>query len=165
MRLVIISKISFLHFTSEVRPECVGGYTVLDSQERNIKYATNSDSTWFCDGSISTGWYRFWGDAGTQLPTSCVQGTTQYNLKCRTHGVSWLNGTHPSVSDGKVTREVCFSYDGECCHRSRKNIEVINCGWFYIYKLGSTPWCNSRYCGTDVWWWELQSQILGIFLK
>ena len=65
------------------------------------------------------------------------------------HGVSWLNGAHPSVGDGKVTREVCFSWSGNCCG-VKTNIEVINCGLFYVYKLVSTSTCSYRYCGTDV---------------
>ena len=75
--------------------------------------------------------------------------TDTSNLKCHAHGVSWLNGAHPSVGDGKVTREVCFSWSGNCCG-VKTNIEVINCGLFYVYKLVSTSTCSYRYCGTDV---------------
>jgi uromodulin len=103
-----------------------------------------------CDSGISIGWYKFGGDAGTQLSTTCVPRKYDLNnLKCRTHAVSWLNGTHPSMSDGKVTRTVYFSWDGNCRYGS-KNIEVINCGFFYIYKLGPTNGCHLRYCGIDV---------------
>jgi hypothetical protein len=133
------------YWTFADRQEC-SSYTLLDNQNRNIKY-TGGSST-LCDSVISTGWYRFDGAAGTQLPTTCVPRTDTSNLKCHTHGVSWLKH-HPSVSDGKVTREVCFSWAGNCC-AVRTYIEVINCGFFYIYKLVSTTACSYRYCGTDV---------------
>jgi hypothetical protein len=121
---------------------------LLDNQDRNIKYRSGSSSL-LCDKGIS-GWYRFGGDAGTQLSTTCVPRTADYNnLKCRTHGVSWLNGAHPCVGDGKVTRTVCFSWASSCC-LWKKDIEVINCGFFYIYKLVYPFGCSGRYCGTDV---------------
>ena len=128
-------------------PQECSNYTLLNDQERNIKYSSGVN-TWLCDSSISSGWYRFGGDAGSQMSTTCVQGTTYSNLKCRAHRVSWLNGAHPSVAEGKVTRQVCFSYAGTCC-RIAKDIEVINCGLFYIYKLVPVTWCESRYCGID----------------
>ena len=125
--------------------EC-SSYTLLDNQNRNIKYRGGS---LLCDNGISTRWYRFVGAAGTQLPTTCVDRKDTKNPICRAQVVAWLNGAHPSVSDGKVTRRVCFSWDGKCCQWN-KNIEVINCGLFYIYKLVPAPVCNGRYCGTDV---------------
>ncbi|CAB4037727.1 Hypothetical predicted protein [Paramuricea clavata] len=128
------------------RQEC-SSYTLLDNQDRNIKYTGGSSD--LCDDGISSGWYRFGGAAGSQLSTICVPRKDTSKRKCHTDAVSWLNGAHPSVSDGKVTREVCFSWDGNCC-RWNKNIEVINCGLFYIYKLVSSPVCSGRYCGTDV---------------
>jgi hypothetical protein len=122
---------------------------IADNQDRNIKYRSGKDSL-LCDDAFSTGWYRFGGDAGTQLSTTCVPRIHDTNnLKCRTHVVSWLDGAHPSVGDGKVTRTVCFSWNSNCCW-SQKDIEVINCGFFYIYKFGPTPGCSLRYCGTDV---------------
>jgi hypothetical protein len=139
----------FLYWTFTARQEC-SSYTWLVNKDRNINYSSGVN-TWLCDRSISSGWYRFGGDAGTQMSTTCVRGTTYSNLKCRTHGVSWLNGTHPSVAEEKVTRQVCFSYGGTCCW-SPKHIEVINCGFFYIYKLVPVTWCESRYCGIDVWY-------------
>ncbi|CAB3980004.1 Hypothetical predicted protein [Paramuricea clavata] len=133
-----------LNFNS--RQEC-SSYTLLDNKDRNIKYRSGKS---LCDSGISTRWYRFGGDAGTQLSTTCVpRGSGINNLKCSTQAISWLNGAHPSVSDGKVTREVCFSWVSSCCS-FKKNIEVINCGFFYIYKLVSPPGCSLRYCGTDV---------------
>jgi hypothetical protein len=78
------------------------------------------------------------------MPTSCVP-----DWRCGTHATGWLNGTHPTVADGKVTRKVCYSYSGNCCYWSN-NIEVVNCGQYYVYKLSTTPHsCYLRYCGSD----------------
>ena len=46
-------------------------------------------------------WYRFGGGVGIKMPTSCVP-----DWRCRTHATGWMNGTHPTVADGKVTRNV-----------------------------------------------------------
>ncbi len=60
-----------------------------------------------------------------------------------------MNGTHPTVSQGKVTREVCYTYSDDCCALSN-NIEVVNCGQYYVYKLSQPPYgCYVRYCGSD----------------
>ena len=125
--------------------ECTS-YTSLGNIDRNVNYVGNST---MCDNGISTGWYRFVGNAGTQISTSCIPRNDTSILKCSTHGVSWLNGAHPSVSKRNVTRTVCFSWSGNCCWHS-KDIQVINCGSFYIYKLVSTGSCYHRYCGIDV---------------
>jgi hypothetical protein len=147
--LSVYLNLSFLYWTFTAPQEC-RSYTLLDNQDRNIKYTGGASA--LCDvNTFSTGWYRFVGGAGTQLSTTCVDRTDTNNLKCHTHAVSWLNGAHPSVGDRKVTREVCFSWNGDCC-AVKTNIEVINCGFFYIYKLVSfSSWCSRRYCGTDVW--------------
>ena len=96
--------------------------------------------------SCCDGWYRFQGNAGTKMPTSCVAPN-----KCSTHATGWLNGAHPSVEEGKVTKKVCFSWASNCCTWSI-NIEVINCGDFFLYHFRGTPPehpCHLRYCGTD----------------
>ena len=80
------------------------------------------------------------------MPSSCVAPS-----KCSAHATGWLNGTHPSVEEGKVTKKVCFSWGSNCCSWSI-NIEVLNCGDFFLYHFKGTPPehpCSLRYCGTD----------------
>ena len=98
-----------------------------------------------CDSNLLKGWYRFQGAAGTRMPTSC----TPLNI-CNTAATGWLNGSHPTVSDGKVSLQVCFHCFSNCCNWST-NIEVRNCGSFYVYYFNGTPDnnCNLRYCGSD----------------
>ena len=91
------------------------------------------------------GWFRFEGPAGTRMLTSCPPTSG-----CGTKVTSWLNGGHPTVADGQVTRTVCFHYNGNYC-RWPTNIKVRNCGSYYVYYLSGTPSgrCYLRYCGTN----------------
>ena len=78
------------------------------------------------------------------MATSCVPWG-----RCGTRVTGWMNGAHPTVADGKVTRKVCYNYlNGDCCDESN-NIKVVNCGQYYVYKLSGTPHCTLRYCGSD----------------
>jgi hypothetical protein len=77
------------------------------------------------------------------MPTTCVSKN-----RCGTAATGWMNGAHPTVADGKATRKVCYSWGGNCCKWSN-NIEVVNCGQYYVYKLSAPSGCNLRYCGSD----------------
>ena len=117
--------------------ECYN-YTFLNEFNRA---RTHNDTIGLDDMSLSTGWYRFSGEAGSQMADSCVD---QYH--CSSWIPGWLNGTHPAVADGAVQRRVCFSigYWG-CCYYTTY-ISVRNCGAFYVYKLNKVNY-YLRYCG------------------
>ena len=104
-----------------------------------------TDLTLKCDGKDLNfpAWYRFTGGAGNQIATSCVPV-----YHCGTHAPGWMQGTHPSVAEGAVTRQVCYHWSGSCCHWSN-NITVRNCGEFYVYRLERPPHCMLRYCGNS----------------
>ena len=68
---------------------------------------------------------------------------------CGTGMPGWLNGNHPSVTDGVVRRRVCLQWSNYCCARSTMT-DVRNCGKFYVYNLKAPPLCNSRYCGNGL---------------
>ena len=119
--------------------ECFG-YKWLNESNRNQNY---SGSIHNCDHSLSTGWYRFGGGAGTKMSTSCVP-----RYRCGAQATGWMNGTHPTVAQGKVTRKVCYNWISNCCWHSN-NIEVVNCGQYYVYKLSRPEYCYFRYCGSD----------------
>ena len=120
--------------------EC-GNYKLLSEANRAMTY--NRSNPLICDGGLS-GWYRFSGQAGNQMPESCVP-----MRRCGTHAPGWLNGSHPSVADGIVRRKVCFHWSNRCCLWSTY-INVRNCGGFYVYKLNRPPACHLRYCGNGV---------------
>ncbi|KAL9987886.1 hypothetical protein ACROYT_G002264 [Oculina patagonica] len=116
-------------------------YRFLNESNRAKTY--NKPSPYICDSSLS-GWYRFGGEAGSQMPESCVK-----ERHCGTHAPGWLNGSHPTVADGAVKRKVCFHWSKRCCRWSTV-IEVRNCGGFYVYKLHRPPACTLRYCGNGL---------------
>lgn len=124
--------------SSVVSTEGCSGYKLLIDSTRNKRHVTTK---YLCDNGLSTGWYRFGGGAGTRMPTSCVG-----EHRCQGDYAGWMKGSHPTVADGKVQRTVCFSHDSNCCHWSQQ-IEVINCVWYYVYKLVPVSKCRARYCG------------------
>ena len=120
----------------EISLECFN-YTLLNDSNRARTYKTNSV---LCTDSALSGWYRFGGEAGSQMANSCVQ---MYH--CGASYPGWLSGGHPAVADGTVVRKVCFNFFGSCCERSLY-ISVRNCGGFYVYNLTPLPSCGIRYC-------------------
>ena len=122
-------------------------YTVLSEADRAQGQIVISN--YRCDrDELVPGWYRFQGATGNQMADKCVP--TNY---CGTQHPGWLNGTHPTVAEGVVTRKVCYHYwdynrygSTNCCYWSN-NIRVRNCGAFFVYELQKPPGCNLRYCG------------------
>ena len=90
------------------------------------------------------GWYRFQGAAGDRMPDKCVPIN-----HCGTLLPGWLNGAHPTVAEGVVTRTVCYSGGSDCCFVSN-TIKVRNCSSYYVYELPSTPRRSSGYCGNAI---------------
>ena len=121
-------------------PEC-SHHSYLEDSVRGMGFYNGYYGYYQCDNLLPSGWYRFRGAAGTEMPTSCVGKN-----RCSSHAPGWLNGSHPSVADGAVHATVCFHWSFGCCHWST-SIRVRNCGGFYVYELGPTPVCWLRYCG------------------
>ena len=97
-----------------------------------------------CDSRLETGWYRFEGAAGERMPDKSV-----FVWRCGTKHPGWLNGTHPTVADGVVTRRVCYSREDDRCWLCN-NIKVKNCSGYYVYESQRTPDCTLRYCSNIV---------------
>ena len=120
-------------------------YTILSEADRaqgNTQLPYDRDYS-----GLVTGWYRFQGAAGDRMPDKCV-----LMYRCGTQKPVWLNGTHPTVAEGVVTRTVCYSgysgYSGwgSCCFLGNI-IKVKNCNGYYVYELPRTTYSSSRYCG------------------
>ena len=77
------------------------------------------------------------GAAGTKMPTTRVPA-----YRCGADWSGWLDGAHPTVGDGEVSKKVCFSDRDTGC-KSEKNIFVKNCGSYFIYNLIPLPLCAS----------------------
>ena len=141
-----IDSISFFWYFTTLLKLCFFDYN-LECQTYKTLTSSKRKATWSstsveCDSSLS-GWYRFTEEAGSKMPTACVPIN-----RCNTHAPGWLNGNHPTMADGQVTKQVCFHWNSNCCYWST-NIQVRNCGEYFVYLLSGTPECSLRYCGTD----------------
>jgi len=126
-------------------------YTVLSEADRAQGHIVINASNHRCDrDDLVPGWYRFQGAAGDRMADKCVPEN-----HCGAHASGWLNGSHPTVAEGVVTRRVCYhNYwywyhwyrSNDCCYWSN-NIRVRNCGAFFVYELQKPPGCDLRYCG------------------
>ena len=130
-------------FFFQLTPACEGcdNYAVLSGADRNEAY---NQSYGGCDGwdLVLPGWYRFQGAAGNMMADQCVP-----TGRCGTHAPGWLDGSHPTVAEGTVWRQVCFRRWNDCCYWSRP-IRVRNCGAFFVYELRqNSRGCPFRYCG------------------
>ena len=68
----------------------------------------------------------------------------------------YLTDDHPSLGQGEVTLRVCAAEGNAACEHEM-NIQVINCGAFYLYKLHNFGQCSSnpwRYCTNGEGEWE-----------
>ena len=76
-------------------------YQTLSTEGRKNTYISSQTAEGItgCDNNLGPAWFPFQGAAGTQMATSCVQP-----YSCGTHSTGWLNGAHPTVNEGQVTR-------------------------------------------------------------
>ena len=101
-------------------------------------------------------WIRLVEPAGVELPTTPVKG----KLSCGTGAVAWMEGHHPSILEGIVSRKICFSWGLEQCFGNTNNntntfyINVAACSGlnhdvFYVYQLKRPSGCDFAYCGVE----------------
>ena len=118
-------------------------YTVLSEGDRAQGHIVINGSNYRCDrDDLVPGWYRFQGAAGDRIADKCVPEN-----HCGSRRSGWLSGAHPTIAEGMVTREVCFSSSYHCCDWYQ-NIRIRNCGAYFVYEL-PRPYlsCPARYCG------------------
>lgn len=94
-----------------------------------MRYYVTPSYPALCDNRFSKGWYCFVEAAGTKTLTN--HGA---RFGCGTVFSGWLDGAHPSVEDGQVSKTVCFTYTPTSC-KDTKGIFVKNCGSYNVYKL------------------------------
>ncbi|XP_072893130.1 uncharacterized protein [Hemitrygon akajei] len=100
------------------------------------------------DKNLEQGWYRFsssgrWKIPETAVPQYCCCGKRQ----------GWLEGSHPTVTEGEVMRNVCFTKNGNDKTESVMNgnntcldIKIKNCIGYFVYLLKPTSAGHSVYC-------------------
>ncbi|KAL7869927.1 hypothetical protein AOLI_G00139150 [Acnodon oligacanthus] len=116
-------------------------YTDLNDTWRS---STDSTTTSHCDGSLNwVDWYRlFYQGQSAKMPETCV---SPYG--CSTGTPLWLNGSHPSLQDGVVVRQICGSSFSDCCYFKSLPIRVKACpGNYYVYEFARPNFCNAAYC-------------------
>ncbi len=117
-------------------------YTTIDDPTRNINQGTgsNADQSYFSSGPQ---WVRFVGAGGTEIPTSAVAMS-----QCSTSASGWYSGTMPSVPDTTESGTACFTWtQGNCAYSNQ--IQVTNCGSYYVYYLSAPTTGGMRYCTSN----------------
>uniref|UniRef100_A0A8C2DIR5 Si:ch73-329n5.1 n=1 Tax=Cyprinus carpio TaxID=7962 RepID=A0A8C2DIR5_CYPCA len=117
-------------------------YTALDDPWRSPD--NRYPPQYMCDYYVSwNGWYRlFIHGQSVQMPDTCVDENS-----CGTDAPLWLNGAHPTVEDGVVSRDVCISWRNNCCHAHSNPINVKACpGGYYVYEFVMPIGCYFTYC-------------------
>ncbi|KAL6458564.1 hypothetical protein MHYP_G00337940 [Metynnis hypsauchen] len=117
-------------------------YAVLDEPWRATNYSNITDVR--CDQSVSwVGWYRLmYQGQDVRMPESCVDA-----FMCGTHAPLWMNGVHPQLQDGAVTRQICGNWNANCCYFRSNPVRVKACpGNFYVYEFVSPSTCSLTYC-------------------
>ncbi len=117
-------------------------YTTIDDPTRNINQGTgsNADQTYFSSGPR---WVRFVGSGGTEIPTSRVPAQ-----QCSTNAAGWYSGVMPTAPDTTTSGTVCFTWpSGDCFYNNE--IQVTNCGSYYVYYLSAPSTGGMRYCTTN----------------
>ena len=119
-------------------------YTVLSEADRGYGHIVINASNYRRDqDDLVPGWYRFQGAAGDRMADKCVPEN-----HCGTQYPGWLSGAHPTITEGVVTREVCFSQSYSCCSWYQ-NIRIRNCGAYFVYELPGPHFsCTAGYCGS-----------------
>ncbi|CAH3143575.1 unnamed protein product, partial [Pocillopora meandrina] len=73
---------------------------ILNDSDRHSDFGRGDRK---CDNHLTEDWYRFSAGAGTSIPTHCLP-----HHRCGTDLPGWMDGAHPTVDEGVVSRKVCF---------------------------------------------------------
>jgi len=76
-------------------------YVHLTESWRRIRGPGTGAGNWHCDNQLKEEWYRFEGEAGTQLADERSRPGWEV---CGTSRVGWLEGKHPTYEQGVVNR-------------------------------------------------------------
>ena len=133
-------------------------YIILNDRTRNVNYGRGN----MCDqrgincrncstkiNGKSTQWYRFQAPAGNKMPDKPPNHSR--GERCGTTATGYLSGGHPTKAGQVVSRKVCFSYNGQKCHRGYSvTVKVTHCGAFFVYQLPYvTNYYYRRYCAEN----------------
>ena len=146
----------YLCLISDLPSQCTN-YNLMNDPKRRYDYVKKGEL--FCDKAdgyshfkptssdwVGSGWYRVTGQAGTSLSTHAYTWVfkSANDGTCGTHFGSHITGTHPSTLGQTGTMKICFKLN--CKGGYKHDIDVTNCGSFYVYKLPGINNCSWRYC-------------------
>ncbi len=114
-------------------------YTTINDPTRNVNQAGGIENDLQSFNS-SQQWVRFEGAGGTQIPTTAVPSN-----RCGTYASGWYSSEMPSVEGTTVDGTVCYTWTSSNCDYSNQ-IQVTNCGSYYVYRLVAPPVSGLRYC-------------------
>ena len=132
--------------------------TAIECKEHDSTTLSDRGRQWGIVGTVSCdnlyhGWFRFTGAAGTEMASECVlneKSVSRLSQPCGAEFRGWLVDKHPTISEGRAQRRVCFSYGDSCGCEFYANVAIRNCGEFFVYRLSGIPICKARYCGAPV---------------
>ncbi|XP_043911922.1 oncoprotein-induced transcript 3 protein [Protopterus annectens] len=141
--LLMVFLITEFQSSSAMKLDPCSAYISLNEPWRNTEHHVNdSNGKPMCDEHVNGEWYRFTGMAGDAMPTFCISEN-----QCGTQAPIWLNGSHPTESEGIVSRQVCATFNGNCCIWNT-SVDVKACsGGYYVYRLPKLGVCYHAYCG------------------
>ena len=120
-------------------------YKEINEPRRSIKSVWQEGHPYLCDRDLRSGWYRFTSDAGGKV---MMPEKTVPEYHCGTHDAIWLNGSHPTVAEGNVVRQACINSFKVVCEETL-DINVKNCGDYYVYYLRPPNHCAVAYCAGE----------------
>jgi hypothetical protein len=133
-----------IDWSAQLAHAACSSYTLDTDMTRETGYYDGSSNQ--CDSGIGTAWTRF-TDGGSYDRMMSTTMPARYG--CDTDAPGYMVGEHPAVEDGEVTRKVCFHWSSNSCLWNQ-DIQVVNCGSYYVYELVNAPSCSLRYCTEPV---------------
>ncbi|XP_066919339.1 uncharacterized protein [Clytia hemisphaerica] len=145
-------------------PQC-HNYTVIKDETRRWSAISDLESvlnTTTCKDDSAfpqNTWIRFDKEIGNgtlRITNDCPSVSTNQtwlrtNSLCGALFRGWIKGEHPSVDEGRTTRTLCFSEATSCKCELSSQLEITNCGDFYVYRRRTRdfPHCFARACTED----------------
>lgn len=140
--VLLIVLITLVGSSSAVLPSQCFAYTNLAESTRLVTHTSCCHD----DNSLTSGWHRFTGNAGTRLATSPLS----QSYACGGNYPGWWNGTLPTKRGSTTMGNVCFYQGTSTCDSTLSPISATNCGDYYVFYLIAPKCCgNFRYCSTS----------------
>jgi len=133
--------------------QCTRAYTTLNETWRKITPGVAHSGSPHCDDKLKEGWYRFSFPKApfAKIPTTPpLVGNRQSDMRsCKTHAVSWVDASYPSV--GEQPKDVTIKFAWQSNENAWSNdAKIVACSTkgqtVYLYYLKKSPQCRLAYC-------------------